>query len=90
MNDDQLLRSYIRQACREGAKEASFDSLGPTARVDPGRDLMVGSHAGLIKVASGWAKAELVLTTNAAEFVRSRRGGAGDVSPPPVRGTPEP
>ena len=167
INDDQLLRTYIKQAFREGSKEASFDpdwrpdhvvdtkgvvqdtdvflgplvlhrltdkgpanrramgagvvaggdtsgdddrvtrpiveadpsqvwlitenidqyKIGDYARVDPSRDLMLGGHTGLIRVASGWAKAELILTTDAAEFVRARRGDAGSPSPSPLQAT---
>ena len=167
INDDQLLRTYIKQAFRKGSKEASFDpdwrpdhvvdtkgvvqdtdvflgplvlhrltdkgpanrramgagvvaggdtsgdddrvtrpiveadpsqvwlitenidqyKIGDYARVDPSRDLMLGGHTGLIRVASGWAKAELILTTDAAEFVRARRGDAGSPSPSPHQAT---
>ena len=58
---------------------------GDYAQVDPGRDLMVGSRTGLIRVPSGWAKAELVLATDAPEFLRGRGGEPGDASPSPPR-----
>ena len=48
--------------------------IGDPAPFDCGRDLMVGSHTGLIKTVSGWAKAELVDASEALELVKSRRG----------------
>lgn len=48
-------------------------SLGETALVDPSKDLMIGSHTGLLKVPSGWLKAELVEATEAPAFVNARR-----------------
>ena len=51
--------------------------IGDPAPLDFGRDLMIGSHTGLIKTSSGWAKAELVEASEAVELVKSRRGISG-------------
>ena len=59
--------------------------IGDPAPIDPGRDLMIGSHTGLIKTSSGWAKAELVEAAEAVELVKVRRGrhGAAPAEDPP-------
>eukprot|EP00438_Fugacium_kawagutii_P024261 Skav223122 [mRNA] locus=scaffold419:830256:833692:- [translate_table: standard] len=59
-------------------------ALGESALVDPSKDLMIGSHTGLIKVASGWMKAELVETSEAPNFIESRRPPAASPSSPAV------
>ena len=41
--------------------------------VDTARDLMIGTHTGLIKVPSGWLKAELVEAAEAPTFIDARR-----------------
>lgn len=47
--------------------------IGEMAMVDPAKDLMIGPHTGLIKVPSGWMKAELVESTEAPDFIEARR-----------------
>lgn len=48
--------------------------VGDPAPIEPGRDLMIGSHTGLIKTSTGWAKAELIDAAEAVELVKARRG----------------
>ena len=47
--------------------------VGDAVVVDARRDLMVGSHTGLIKSRSGWVKAELVGVDDAVSFVAARK-----------------
>lgn len=47
--------------------------LGQSMRVNPVSDLVVDEHTGLVRVASGWIKVELLATSEAPEFVESRR-----------------
>ncbi|CAK9009278.1 Protein kinase domain-containing protein [Durusdinium trenchii] len=47
--------------------------VGDPALVNPRRDIMIGSHTGLIKTASGWVKAELVEAGEAVDFTAGRR-----------------
>ena len=47
--------------------------VGDSAVYDVSRDLMIGDHTGLIKVSSGWLKAELMEVAKATALLESRR-----------------
>ena len=63
--------------------------IGDPAPIDPKRDLMVGSHTGLVKTSPGWVKAELVDASEAVELVKARRGRGAALTEEPAPVVPD-